>query len=278
MVLFEPGGQFRGDFDTSRLCHDPGEPGGTLHVAFPPAPLSYVPTKSFSRSKKPFSSFVGVGDADKGREGLLRAAEGFRWHVGEGRRGERDMECSPRFSWVMAQATRIEVPAKLAARFEENHGDFLEGLGGLSFSSTVAADGKLLVWVEPRDLEAALTGLAALGACGLSTFEEKSTDWVAESAALRRAVLVDRYLFDPHDADLATAPPPGVRRLFLPAVRAFGTGSHESTRLAVRLLLSEDLRRARVLDAGCGTGTLAFVAALEGARHVVAFDVDPHAE
>ena len=99
---------------------------------------------------------------------------------------------------------------------------------------------------------------------GLSTFEEKSTDWVAESAALRKAVLVERYLFDPHDGDLATAPPPGVRRLFLPAVRAFGTGSHESTRLAVRLLLSEDLRGARVLDVGCGTGTLAFVAALEG--------------
>ena len=45
----------------------------------------------------------------------------------------------------------------------------------------------------------------------------------------------------------------------------------------MRLLLSEDLRGARVLDVGCGTGTLAFVAALEGARHVVAFDVDPHA-
>ena len=96
-------------------------------------------------------------------------------------------------------------------------------------------------------------------------------------AALRRAVLVEPYLFDPHDGTLASAPPPGVRRLFLPAVRAFGTGSHESTRLAVRLLLSEDLRGACVLDVGCGTGTLAFVAALEGARHVVAFDVDPHA-
>ena len=45
----------------------------------------------------------------------------------------------------------------------------------------------------------------------------------------------------------------------------------------MRLLLAEDLRGARVLDVGCGTGTLAFVAALEGARHVVAFDVDPHA-
>src|SRR5450631_2210837 len=112
----------------------------------------------------------------------------------------------------MTKAIRIEVPATLATRFEENHGDFLEGLGGLSFSSTVAADGKLLVWVESLDLEAALTGLEALGARGLSTFEEKSTDWVAESAALRRAVLVDRYLLDPHDADLASVPPPGVRR------------------------------------------------------------------
>jgi ribosomal protein L11 methyltransferase len=177
----------------------------------------------------------------------------------------------------MTQAIRIEIPAVIAASFEENGGDFLEGLGGLPFASTVAADGQLLVWVEPGDLEAALAAFAALGARGLSTFEEEPADWVAESAALRRAILVDRYLFDPHEADLATVPPPGVRRLFLPAVRAFGTGSHESTRVAVRLLLAENLRGARVLDAGCGIGTLAFVAALEGARHVVAFDVDHQA-
>ncbi len=68
-----------------------------------------------------------------------------------------------------------------------------------------------------------------------------------------------------------------MRRLHLPAARAFGTGSHESTRLAVRLLLAEDLRGARVLDVGCGTGTLAFVAALEGAARVVALDLDREA-
>lgn len=174
------------------------------------------------------------------------------------------------------RAVRIEVPAAFAARFDE-HGDFLEGLGGLEFSSAAAPDGGLSVWVGSRDLAAALAALAALGAPDLPTFKEEFTDWVSASAALRRSVLVERYLLDPHEDDLATPAPPGVRRLFLPAVRAFGTGSHESTRLAIRLLLAEEFPGARVLDVGCGTGTLAFVAALEGARHVVAFDLDPDA-
>ncbi|HEX2799929.1 MAG TPA: 50S ribosomal protein L11 methyltransferase [Thermoanaerobaculia bacterium] len=174
-----------------------------------------------------------------------------------------------------AAAVRIEVPAALAASFEES--GFFEGMGDVTFSASLAPDGRLFVWVEAHDLTAALARLEELGVRGLSTFEEKTTDWVAESAGLRKAVLVERYLLDPHDDQLATPEPPGIRRLFLPAVRAFGTGSHESTRLALRVLLSEDLRGARVLDVGCGTGTLAFVAALEGARHVVAFDVDPHA-
>ena len=174
------------------------------------------------------------------------------------------------------QAVRIEVPAGLAARFEENE-NFLEGLGDLEFSSTAAPDGGVLVWVDSGDAAEALARFAAMGLPGLPTFEEIPRDWVAESAALRRAVSVDRYLFDPHDGAMATQAPPGARRLFLPAVRAFGTGSHESTRLAVRLLLALDLRGARVLDVGCGTGTLSFVAALEGARRVVAFDVDSHA-
>ena len=174
-------------------------------------------------------------------------------------------------------AVRIEIPAALVAKFEDHHGDFLEGLGDLEYSSTAAPDGSVLVWVDSADVAAALAGFGALGLAGLSTFKEIPRDWIAESAALRRAVLVERYLFDPHEGVLASVPPAGVRRLFLPAVRAFGTGSHESTRLAVRLLLTEDLSGARVLDVGCGTGTLAFVAALEGAARVVAFDLDREA-
>ncbi|HSB37050.1 MAG TPA: 50S ribosomal protein L11 methyltransferase, partial [Thermoanaerobaculia bacterium] len=143
-------------------------------------------------------------------------------------------------------------------------------MGDVVFSSTVAADGRLLLWVDRDVLADALSRLGSLGAVGLRTFDEAPRDWVAESAALRKAVTVGRYLLDPHDGALATPPAPGQRRLFLPAARAFGTGSHESTRLALRLLAAEDVRGKRVLDVGCGTGTLAFVASLEGAARAVA--------
>ncbi|MGE5347024.1 MAG: 50S ribosomal protein L11 methyltransferase, partial [Acidithiobacillales bacterium] len=97
------------------------------------------------------------------------------------------------------------------------------------------------------------------------------------AAALRQAVVVGPYLLDPHEGRDATPPSSGQVRLWLPAARAFGTGSHESTRLAIRLLLREELGGRRVLDVGSGAGTLAFVAALEGAASVVAFDLDPDA-
>jgi len=62
---------------------------------------------------------------------------------------------------------------------------------------------------------------------------------------------------------------------------AFGTGQHESTRLALALISfcfghSRD-RIKTALDVGTGTGILAMAAALFGAGHVVAVDNDPTA-
>lgn len=133
----------------------------------------------------------------------------------------------------------------------------------------------IAVWVEPGDAEAARAALRDAGHAWDEEAEEER-DWLAEAAALQKAVTVGRYLLDPHDGARAT--PPGDRvRLHIPAERAFGTGSHESTRLALRLLLDLRLDGARLLDVGCGAGTLAFVAVREGARSAVAFDVDPDA-
>lgn len=62
---------------------------------------------------------------------------------------------------------------------------------------------------------------------------------------------------------------------------AFGTGQHESTRLALSLLASciqaAPRQIRRVLDVGTGTGILAMAAALFGADRIVAIDNDPDA-
>ncbi len=57
--------------------------------------------------------------------------------------------------------------------------------------------------------------------------------------------------------------------------RAFGTGSHATTRLCLELML--DLPPGSVLDVGCGSGVLAIAAAKLDFAPVVAVDLDPQA-
>jgi ribosomal protein L11 methyltransferase len=57
--------------------------------------------------------------------------------------------------------------------------------------------------------------------------------------------------------------------------RAFGTGSHATTRLCLGLLL--ELSRGSLLDVGCGSGVLAIAAARLGFEPVYAVDLDPQA-
>ena len=58
------------------------------------------------------------------------------------------------------------------------------------------------------------------------------------------------------------------------ASNAFGTGTHETTRMMLSALLSHSPRGLRVLDCGCGTGILGIAASKLGATEVVGFDID----
>ncbi len=56
---------------------------------------------------------------------------------------------------------------------------------------------------------------------------------------------------------------------------AFGTGTHETTRLVMRLMQDEELSGKRVLDVGTGSGILSVAASKLGAAHCSAYDIDP---
>ncbi len=58
---------------------------------------------------------------------------------------------------------------------------------------------------------------------------------------------------------------------------AFGTGTHETTRLCLEYLDGLDVKGWSVLDYGCGSGVLGIGAVLKGAESVVAIDNDPQA-
>lgn len=55
---------------------------------------------------------------------------------------------------------------------------------------------------------------------------------------------------------------------------AFGTGHHQTTTMMMEYILTMDLDGKKVLDMGCGTGILAFLAAKKGAAALTAIDYD----
>ncbi|MGE5126965.1 MAG: 50S ribosomal protein L11 methyltransferase [Betaproteobacteria bacterium] len=117
--------------------------------------------------------------------------------------------------------------------------------------------------------------------CGLPPAAEVAAvpvpdvDWVARFRDGFRALRSGRFLIAPAWA----VPEPSPDVLLVDPGRAFGTGTHETTRLCLAAL--EELARlgplGRTLDLGSGTALLAVAAARLGARPVAASDVDPEA-
>jgi ribosomal protein L11 methyltransferase len=135
-------------------------------------------------------------------------------------------------------------------------------------------------FTDQPSLAADLQG--ALSACGVTSFAPvpiPDVDWVAHF----------REGFRPFDAGGFTIVPAwepttesrktsGIPLRVLPG-RAFGTGTHESTRLCLSALqsLAAQGPLGRAVDVGAGTGILAVAAALLGARALTAIDIDPEA-
>ncbi len=94
------------------------------------------------------------------------------------------------------------------------------------------------------------------------------TDWIAKYRASVQPVTVGQVTITP--PWLETNNNIALNIILEPGL-AFGTGQHETTRMAIAALQNHNLEQQKVLDVGAGTGILAIVAAKLGAT---AFGVD----
>jgi ribosomal protein L11 methyltransferase len=118
---------------------------------------------------------------------------------------------------------------------------------------------------------------------GFSPFDivdEVDQDWLAVWRAAAKPIPIgDTLLIEPGEPeDLAPAPEQlwcnGRRRILVPARAAFGTGSHETTRLMLDALANRPPVGERMLDVGAGSGILSFVALALGATSALGFEID----
>ena len=93
-------------------------------------------------------------------------------------------------------------------------------------------------------------------------------DWADKWRAFHRPARVGRLWVGPPWEE----PPSDGLAVVIDPGRAFGTGSHPTTRLCLAAL--QELEPRPLLDVGCGSGVLAIAAALLGFAPVIAVDVE----
>jgi ribosomal protein L11 methyltransferase len=106
-----------------------------------------------------------------------------------------------------------------------------------------------------------------------SVSEAEDRDWNEqwEQAGFDPIVVNDTLVI--HDGRHLPTTPSSIA-IEIDARQAFGTGTHETTRMVCGMLTDTELQGRRVLDCGCGSDILGIVAMKLGAQACVAYDID----
>ena len=107
--------------------------------------------------------------------------------------------------------------------------------------------------------------------------EAEDKDWNEqwEQEGFEPIVVADKLVIhDGRHLPSAISLQPSAISIEIDAHLAFGTGTHETTRMICTTLLGMNLRGKRVLDCGCGTGILGICALKLGAASCVGYDID----
>lgn len=172
----------------------------------------------------------------------------------------------------------VEIIDADVERFSEEAGASDQGGGVVAYFNESTPDASLDL---RKRIEQTLTESApvdfSITQCELFTDQSWRHAWKEFFEPVE--VSPDIWVGPPWEEENIPEPEDGFRLIVKPAM-AFGTGSHETTRLAARLLADAvDHSRAApsVLDVGCGSGILAMIASQLGASDVAGIDISEDA-
>ena len=118
--------------------------------------------------------------------------------------------------------------------------------------------------------------VCGLESAGIETIGVNEEDWANSWKAYYKPIKIGQRLvivpawekYTPAENELIVRMDPGM---------AFGTGTHETTRLVIQMLEKYTKPACRMLDVGTGSGILAICASRLGAGECRAYDIDPMA-
>jgi len=158
-----------------------------------------------------------------------------------------------------------------------------DGIAYLSFFVEKQEDGSLLIQDESTDVESVKAAILSeledlrlfmeIGEGSLSVDETEDIDWINNWKQYFHQFYIDDILVIPSwekveekDQDKMV--------LHIDPGTAFGTGMHETTQLCIRQLRKYITKDTLLLDVGTGSGILAILSLMFGAKHAVGTDLD----
>ena len=159
-----------------------------------------------------------------------------------------------------------------------------DGIAYLSFFVEEKEDGSLILNGEPTDADAVLKQVKQeledlrmfmdIGEGSVSVDETEDIDWINNWKKFFHQFYIDDLLVIPSWEEVKEEDR-DKKILHIYPGTAFGTGMHDTTQLCIRQIKKFLTPETTLLDVGSGSGILAILALMYGARKAVGTDLDP---
>lgn len=159
-----------------------------------------------------------------------------------------------------------------------------DGIAYLSFFVEENEDGRPLIGGVQSDRETIVSQIAEeldglrsfmeIGEGSIAVTETEDIDWINNWKQYFHQFYIDDLLVLPSWEE-AEEKDRDKKILHIDPGTAFGTGMHETTQLCIRQIKKYVTPETQLLDVGTGSGILAILALMYGARHAVGTDLDP---